>query len=173
MSGNYFERRWGWWLRKKRRTRFVLATWWLLPTVAIGIGVWATYTTMFKLPEDYSVLDRRGVRVAATFAGCTGGRDEKCRLRLPASSSSWDYGQNFGQFNGLDLGSPVEVVIDPKDPFRRYTAADVRERTNQGVGILFGFGIIMALAGSAAIPWLLRFCREMLKLADEREVRRC
>src|SRR5919198_2752344 len=167
MAADLFERRWGWWLRSKRRTRVALAFWWLIPVVFIGIAVWGTYETMFKLRRDYTVLGQRGVRATATFAGCTGGRDKKCRLRLPGRANRWDYGQNFDQFSGLAVGAPVEVVIDPEDPNRRYTAVDVRRRTNQGVGALFGFSIIIGLAGFATVPLLLRFSRAMLETAQE------
>src|SRR5215210_1287553 len=124
------------------------------PVVFIGIAVWGTYETMFKLRRDYSVLDQRGARATATFSGCTGGRDNKCRLRLAGSPALWDYSQNFHQFSGLSIGAPVEVVIDPEDPNRRYTAVDVRRRTNEGFGVLFGFCIVIGLAASLQF----RFC---------------
>ncbi len=169
MAEDLFERQWGWWLRRKRRTRVALAFWWLVPVVFIGIAVWGTYETMFKLRRDYAVLDQRGARATATFAGCTGGEDNKCRLRLPGSPAVWDYRQNSDQFNGRSIGAPVEVVIDPEDPNKRYTAVDVRRRTNQGIGLLFGFSIVIGLAGFAAVPFLLRFGRSMLEAAQEAE----
>jgi len=141
----------------------------LFLVVFIGIAVWGTYETMFKLRRDYSVLDQRGARATATFSGCTGGRDNKCRLRLAGSPALWDYSQNFHQFSGLSIGAPVEVVIDPEDPNRRYTAVDVRRRTNEGFGVLFGFCIVIGLAGFAAVPVLLRSSRAMLEIAHEAE----
>ena len=152
--------------------RVALAFWWLIPVGFIGIAVWGTYETTFKLRRDYAVLDQRGVQVTARFAGCTGGQDSKCRLRLPGSPTAWDYGQNFDQFAGLTIGAPVEVLIDAEDPDRRYTAVDVHRRTNQGVGVLFGFSIVLGLAGFAGVPSVLRFSRTMLETAQAMEGQR-
>ena len=172
MAGDLFERRWDWWLRTRRRRRVALAFWWLVPVVCVAIAVWGTYETMFKLHRDYTVLEQRGARETATFAGCTGGRDDDCRLRLPGIPAGWDYRQNFDQFSGLSIGAPVEVVIDPEDPHRRYTAADVQGHTNEGFGVLFGFSIIIGLVGFAAVPFLLRAGRTMLESAQEEEPHR-
>jgi hypothetical protein len=172
MAADLFERRWGWWLRTRRRTRVALGVQWLVPIVCIGIAVWGGHQTMVKLPRDYSALERRGAPAIARFAGCTGGRDNRCTLRLPGDAAAWDYHQDVGQFDGLMLGAPVEVVVDPEDPSRRFTAADVRRRTNAGVGVLFGFSLIMGIAGVVAAAYLVRFARLALETAGKTEARR-
>jgi hypothetical protein len=132
----------------------------------VGTGCWGTYETMFKLPREYSTLESRGIPLTATFAGCTAGRDATCTLELPGSRARWDYGENHAQFDGLSVGAPVAVMVDPKDPHTRYTAVDLRRHTNAGFGVLFAFSLALGIAGLAAIPFLLRFSREVIDAAE-------
>jgi hypothetical protein len=169
VSSERFERQWGWWLRSTRRVKAVLAFWWLVPVVFIAIGIWGTYETMVKLPRDYALLEQGGVRLEATFAGCTGGRDEKCRLRLPERRGIWEYARNFSQFDGLAVGDPVQVVVDPEHPQRRYTALDLQRHTNEGFGVLFLFSILIGIAGVVGVPFLLGFSRTMVHEAHLRK----
>jgi hypothetical protein len=169
VSEERFERQWGWWLRSTRRVKVALAFWWLVPATCVGLACWGTYETMVKLPRDYSLLEQRGIRLEATFAGCTGGRDEKCRLRLPERPVAWEYAHNLPQFDGLAVGDPVDVVVDPDHPERRYTALDLQRHTNEGFGVLFAFSLLIGIAGVVGVPFLLRFSRTMVRLAQLRK----
>jgi hypothetical protein len=159
-------RQWGWWLRSTRRVMVALAFWWLVPATFVGLAGWGTYETMVKLPRDYSSLEQRGIRFEATFAGCTRGLDETCRLRLPERPTVWQYAHNHQQFDGLAVGDPVEVVVDPEDPARRYTALDLQRHTNEGFGVLFMFSILLGIAGVVGVPFLVRFSRTMVREAQ-------
>jgi hypothetical protein len=169
MATDLVERRRGGWLRATVRQRVAPAVRWLVPVAFIAVAVWGTNETMRELPRDYTVLDRRGARMTATFAGCTGGRDNTCRLRLPGERVLWDYRQNSAQFDGLSAGAPVEVLIDPENRRTRYTAVDVRRRTNAGFGVLFGFSIVIGLAGVASVPYLRRSGRPLPDIARAAE----
>jgi hypothetical protein len=170
---NLFERQWGWWLRSTRRVKVALAFWWLLPATCVGLACWGTYETMVKLPRDYSLLEQRGIPLEATFAGCTRGRDKKCRLQLSERPNAWEYRHNFSQFDGLAVGEPVEVVIDPEHPERRYTALDLQRHTNEGFGVLFVFSILIGIAGVVGVSFLLRFSRAMVREARLNKIDSC
>jgi hypothetical protein len=164
-----FERRWGWWLRSTRRVKVALAFWWLVPGAVVGLACWGTYETIVKLPREYASLEQRGIRLEATFAGCTGGRDKKCHLRLPEHSTAWEYPQNLPQFDGLAVDDPVEMVVDPEHPERRYTALDLQRQTNEGFGVLFVFSILIGIAGVVGVPLLQRVSRTMVREAQLRK----
>jgi hypothetical protein len=163
MARSDFDRRYGWWLRRKWRMRALLSFWAIVPLSMIGIGVGGIDQTLIALPRQYDALEQRGRLTTASFAGCTGGRDSKCRLTLPGSSRSWDYSENFPQFEGLPIGAPVPVLVDPDHPGTRYTVLDVTRRTNAGFGVVAAFSSVVGLTGLVGLPWFARWARRFLR----------
>ena len=45
---------------------------------------------------------------------------------------------NLDQFDGVEPGDRVAVLVDPDDPETAFSVVDVRERTNSGIGLLLG-----------------------------------
>ena len=147
--------------RSERGMRVAMAMVWIVPISFFGVGAWGLNETLLELPHDYSILEERGVRRPAVFLGCTRHKDRDCRLRL-AGQEPWTYPINGPQFRGLSPGDPVEVLVDPRNPSRRYTAADVRMRTHEGIGGLFAFSVAMVLGGIVATGYMRRATRHVV-----------
>jgi hypothetical protein len=159
------ERQYGWWVRKRGRLKAMFIWWTIMPLAFVGVGYWGLRNTLVDLPARYDVLEQRGVAATATFDGCDG---HHCELQLTfrGASRSWDYDINHPQFRHLRAGDPVAVIVDPRHVQTTYTAYDVSNRTNAGVGVLLVFSAIVGLVGLAGFPFLYIGARANLREWD-------
>jgi len=140
--------------------------WWaIVPITFTAIGIWGLNYTLAVVPARYDALERRGVPATATFAGC--GRDCSLRMTFRGVSRSWDYNFNHGQFDDLERGADVAVIVDPRNPSTVQTATDVRERTNAGFGLVLVLTATVGLIGLAGFPVLYVFARNHLREWDD------
>jgi hypothetical protein len=47
---------------------------------------------------------------------------------------------------------------------------DLQRRTNEGFGVLFGFSVLIGIAGVVVVPFLRRWSGRMVREAQHREV---
>ena len=141
--------------RNSSRVRDVM--WLLVCAFFVVFGVVTTWNAAADLPRTYSHLSSHGVRATALFTGCrvTGIRDHECRLTLTygGRTRTWNYSEDFPQFDGLSVGAPVPVVVDPEHPTTAYTVHDVETRYDAGFGVLAIFGIVLAIVGVLGLAW--------------------
>jgi hypothetical protein len=135
----------------------------------IGMGVYTTWDAATNRPHLYAVLRDRGVPLTASFAGCSGGRDDICRLTVTyrGTSRTWDYGENHPQFDRLSRGDPVAVLLDPRHPQTVYTVRDVQ--TDYDTGVLSGssiLGVGFVIFGVAALGFGTWFYRSLHRISD-------
>jgi hypothetical protein len=146
--------------RARRTSRSVTrAAWILVCAFFVVFGIATAWKAAFGLPRTYSRLASHGVRATATFAGCrvTGIRRHECRLSLAddGSTRTWNYPQDFPQFDHLLVGAVVQVLVDPDHPATVYTVHDVDARYDAGFGVLGIFGIVLAVIGALGFAWNL------------------
>jgi hypothetical protein len=131
-------------------------------------GAAAAWNAIHRQPAVYAQLKAYGVPVWASFAGCSiaGIKDEHCRLSLAyeGRSRTWTYREDYTQFRGLAVGAPVSVLVDPAHPTTVYTARDVASGYGTGLGVMFFFGVGLALAGLLGLVWFVRFERRVAAL---------
>lgn len=139
--------------------------WLVLCVFFIGFGSYTAWNAAVSLPQAYAQLRAHGVHTKAVFAGCSviDLRTTECRLtlRFGGVTNTWAYSSDYPQFNGLRIGAPVAVIVDPTNPTTVYTVHDVMTNDNAGFGVLSVFGVIMAILGVIGVVWYLRFQRRL------------
>src|SRR5262249_8540831 len=72
--------------------------------------------------------------------------DDVCRLSVTyrGETRRWDYQDDYPQFDHLEVGAPVPVLLDPNHPTTVYTVHDVDTNDNAGLVSLTG---LVALVG--------------------------
>jgi Bacterial PH domain/Protein of unknown function (DUF3592) len=144
--------------RRRRGLRVYYAvTWLVLCVFLVTFGSYVAWNSAVKLPHTYAALRTNGIHATADFAGCSviDIRTTECRLslRYQGRTRTWDYQNDYAQFNHLAVGAPVDVLIDPNNPTTVYTVRDVVTHDNAGFGVLSAFGVVMALLGMTGAAW--------------------
>jgi hypothetical protein len=100
----------------------------------------------------------------ATTASLTSTRRVRCQLslRFDGRVRTWDYPEDSTQFEGLTVGAPIPVLVDPTDSSIVYTLRDVEHRTNAGTSPVFWYGVVLVVLGLAGFAFLLRLSRSTM-----------
>lgn len=137
----------------------------VLPLVAVflvAFGAHIVYESAYGLGHQYDVLKQRGVEVDGQLVNCApgigGGRGVGCRVRLlyQSSARTWDYPEDASQFDRLQPGDAVPMLVDPRRPSTAYTVRDVQQRTNAGVGAVLALGLVYVVVGVIGLLWSAR-----------------
>lgn len=152
--------------RALRRLRLVALTWIVLCLFFLGYGASLVWKSERGLPAAYAALRARGIAATANLVRCApgvgGGRGVGCRLRIDyqGHSRTWDYPEDAGQFESLQPGAPIAVLVDPRDATTVYTVHDVDKETNTGVtSPVLWYGIVLIAVGIASLAGLLWIVR--------------
>jgi hypothetical protein len=152
--------------RARRRLRYWELGWILLCLFFAGYGTSLVWKSERSLPGAYATLRSRGAPATAHLVRCAlgigGGRGMGCRISLDYQgyTRSWDYPEDSDQFDGLQPGAPITVLVDPHNPKTVYTVHDVDRRTNAGTSspvVWYGVVLItLGLAGFSGFLWIVR-----------------
>jgi hypothetical protein len=85
-----------------------------------------------------------------------------CRISLDyqGQARTWNYPEDSHQFDGLQPGAPIAVLVDPHDPATVYTARDVEHRTNAGArSPVLWYGVVLIALAPAGFLGFLRIVR--------------
>lgn len=158
--------------RARRRLRYWEFGWILLCVFFLGYGTSLVWKSERSLPGAYAALRSRGVPATAHLVLCAhgigGGRGVGCRVSLDyqGHARTWDYPEDSHQFDGLQPGAPIAVLVDSRNPQTVYTVHDVDHRTNAGItSPVLWYGtvlIILGLAGLSGFLWIVRARRRRL-----------
>jgi hypothetical protein len=131
----------GWWTRAYHTgiLRFLTAA----LVAGLAVGIWCSWHFLISLPRTYDRLERDGVRVPATVGYVDPAGSNRFRNNDYYTLTFHFRGrryqerafENFRQFDGVALGDEVPVLVDPDDPGTAFSVADVRARTNSGIGL--------------------------------------
>jgi hypothetical protein len=156
--------------RAGRQLKWTFGSMVVLGLFFIGLGI-STIVDAGQRPHTYAVLRDHGVRLDARFAGCghvdrfdKNERDDVCRLtvRYLGRTRTWDYQDDYPQFDHIAVGALVPVLLDPNHPATVFTVRDVDTNDNAGVFSITGlFGIGMVLAGAGIVIYLIRLALRM------------
>jgi hypothetical protein len=152
--------------RARRRLRYWELGWILLCLFFLGYGISLVWKSERSLPGAYATLRSRGVPATARLVRCApgigGGRGVGCRISFDyqGRTPTWDYPEDSHQFDGLQPGAPIAVLVDPHDPQTVYTVHDVDRRTNAGItSPVLWYGVVLialGLAGFSGFLWIVR-----------------
>jgi hypothetical protein len=127
---------------------------WVFPALLVAgmlFALWMGRYSLYALPRTYDRLQSSGVRVSATLGyvnppGIDRFKDNDyytLTYAFGGRSRTKNVFENWDQFDGVDLGQTVPVLVDPKDPDTAFSVADVRARTNSGIGLLSGLSLLI------------------------------
>lgn len=153
--------------RAGRWLQYVSVLWLLLCLFFIGLGVVQVWSNLYDRPGVYARLRVEGIPATAHIAECRaglgGGNGWDCALtvHVGGATTTFVYPENSDQFDGLAIGAPVAVLVDPRHRANIYTVRDVEENTNTGWGPVAWFGVVMIALGvgglllfrGLVLPW--------------------
>jgi hypothetical protein len=134
----------------------------------VAYGAFLVWESYDSLPHVYAALRARGVPATANLVRCAPGigiyHGVRCQLslRFDGRVRTWDYPEDSTQFEGLTVGAPIPVFVDPTDSSIVYTLRDVEHRTNAGTSPVFWYGVVLVVLGLAGFAFLLRLSRSTM-----------
>jgi hypothetical protein len=149
-------------MRKLRRLEL---GWILLCLFFLGYGASLVWKSERSVPAAYRALRSRGIPATAQLVACGPGHGHHgtdCRLSLDyrGQTRSWIYPEDSPQFEHLQPGASVSVLVDPGHPATVYTVHDVDRGTNTGItSPVLWYGVVLICIGLAGLAGLLWFVR--------------
>jgi hypothetical protein len=133
----------------------------------VAYGAATAWHSLVTLPRGYDHLRSRGVATSAELVGC---QHRGCRLRVTFAGRSreWLSAQGKRQFDGLQPGARVPVLVDPAHPSTVYTVRDVGARTNAGWSGPAIYGVVLLTIGVLGLYGLFRLARLVRRVYGRR-----
>jgi hypothetical protein len=135
---------------RPRWVRFAIAVLLIVCVFFVVYGSWIVWHSLVTLPHRYHDLRDHGTEATAYLVDCPPVHG-RCELSLTFSGETrrWHYDENRRQFSGLNPGSPVRMLVDPRHPATAYTVADVARQINAGWSGPAIYGLVLLMIGLA------------------------